>query len=257
MHTVWLSLIFILAYFLIFFTIALFARNNGLVDIGWGLGFVLVAVFSFAYSGNYYFRPIMVTSLTAIWGLRLFYHILRRNLGRPEDFRYANFRKEWGRWHDLRAFFQIFLLQGLFMAIISAPILMVNSFSKSGFTAFDFAGLAVWITGFVFESVGDAQLKAFKQDGKNKGRIIKSGLWKYTRHPNYFGEAVMWWGLFIISLSVDFGYIAVISPVTITLLLLFVSGVPLLEKKYRGNSEFQDYAAVTSKFFPLPPRRSE
>src|SRR4030066_219361 len=116
---------------------------------------------------------------------------------------------------------------------------------------YDFIGLTIWIVGILFESIGDAQLAAFKKNLKNKGHIIKTGLWKFTRHPNYFGEATIWGGLFIISLSVKYGYIAIISPLTITLLLLFVSGVPLLEEKYKDNQEFKEYARITSKFFPL------
>jgi steroid 5-alpha reductase family enzyme len=225
------------------------------VDIGWGLGFVIIALFSLFYSRNFNFRTILVTTLVTIWGLRLFYHIINRNWGKPEDFRYANWRKEWGKWLNLRAFFQIFILQGLFMVIISAPILIVNVFSKDGFKPYDFIGLTVWIIGILFESIGDAQLAAFKKDSKNKGHIIKTGLWRFTRHPNYFGEATIWWGLFIISLSVKYGYIAIISPLTITLLLLFVSGVPLLEEKYKDNQEFKEYARTTSKFFPLPRKK--
>ncbi len=257
MDIIWLSIIFIFAYFTVFYLIGFFAKNNGLVDIGWGLGFVLTAIFSLVYGGNYGFRTILVTALVTIWGLRLFYHILRRNLGKPEDFRYANFRKEWGRWHDLRAFFQLFMVQAIFMVMISSSFLIINAFSRGGFTAFDFIGLAVWMAGFLFESAGDAQLKAFKSDPANKGKIIRNGLWRYTRHPNYFGEALTWWGLFIIALSVPFGYIAAISPITITLLLLFVSGIPLLEEKYRDNRYYQEYAAVTSKFFPLPPKKKK
>jgi len=253
--TIWLSIVLIFVYFILFFFIAWIKKNNSIVDIGWGLGFVIVALFSLFYSGNFNFRTILVTTLVAIWGLRLFYHLINRNWGKPEDFRYANWRKEWGKWLNLRAFFQIFILQGLFMVIISAPILLVNVFSEDGFKSYDFIGLTVWIIGILFESIGDAQLAAFKKNSKNKGHIIKTGLWRFTRHPNYFGEATIWWGLFIISLSVKYGYIAIISPLTITLLLLFVSGVPLLEEKYKDNQEFKEYARITSKFFPLPRKK--
>lgn len=255
MATIWLSIVLIFVYFILFFFIAWIKKNNSIVDIGWGPGFVIVALFSLFYSGSFNFRTILVTTLVAIWGLRLFYHIIKRNRGKPEDFRYANWRKEWGKWLNLRAFFQIFILQGLFMVVISAPILIVNVFSEDGFKPYDFIGLSIWIVGILFESIGDAQLAAFKKNSKNKGHIIKTGLWKFTRHPNYFGEATIWWGLFIISLSVKYGYIAIISPLTITLLLLFVSGIPLLEEKYKDNKEFKEYARITSKFFPLPRKK--
>jgi len=254
LSTIWLSVVLIFVYFIIFFSLALAFKNNSIVDIGWGIGFVLVAFFCIFYSQNFNFRTILVTTLVAIWGLRLFYHIIRRNWRRPEDFRYANWRKEWGRWVNLRAFFQVFMLQGLFMIFISTPILLVSVFSESGYKIYDFIGLGVWIIGFIFELIGDFQLKTFKKDPKNRGQLMRAGLWRYTRHPNYFGESVMWWGLFIISLSVRFGYIAVISPLTITLILFFISS-PLLEEKYKDRQDFQEYAKSTAMFFPLPPKR--
>jgi steroid 5-alpha reductase family enzyme len=233
--------------------VALLLKNNSIVDIGWGIGYVLVAFFCLFYTQNFNFRTILVTILVSIWGLRLFYYIIRRNWKRPEDFRYANWRKEWGKWVNLRAFFQVFMLQGLFMAMISTPIILISVFSKGGFKVYDFIGLGVWITGFIFESVGDAQLRSFKSDPKSKGHLMQTGLWRYTRHPNYFGESLMWWGLFIISLSVRFGFIAIISPLTITLILFFIS-TPLLEEKYLNRPDFQKYAMETAKFFPLPKK---
>lgn len=247
--------IVIFIYFFAFFLVAQFIRNNSIVDMGWGAGFVVVAFVTLISQGAYVERNLLVTLLITIWGGRLTYYIVRRNWGKPEDFRYAKWRKEWGSWLVPRAFLQVFMLQGLLMLIIGYPIIVVNSSPQPGLNFIDYLGLFIWITGFIFESVGDKQLAEFKKDPANKGHVIQSGLWKYTRHPNYFGEATMWWGIFLLTISVPLGWSAVISPLTITLMLLYVSGVPMLEKKYKDNPEFQEYARRTNKFFPWFPKK--
>jgi len=156
-----------------------------------------------------------------------------------------------------RAFLQIFMLQAFFMAVIAYPVIAINATEKASFSIWGILGALVWIKGFYFEALGDWQLKQFIQNPDNKGKIMKNGLWKYTRHPNYFGEATMWWGIFIIGIGTDSGILGIISPLTITILLVFVSGVPMLEKKYAENEEFQAYARVTSKFIPWFPKKSE
>lgn len=245
----------IFIYFMLFFVIAQVIKNNSIVDMGWGAGFVVVALYALISQGAYLERNILLTVLVLIWGGRLTYYILRRNCGKPEDFRYAKWRREWGRWLVPRAFLQVFMLQGLLMLVIGYPIILVNANPQPGFNTLDYIGLLVWVTGFFFESVGDKQMAEFKKDPANKGHVIKNGLWKYSRHPNYFGEATMWWGIFLLALSVPFGWSGIISPLTITLLLLFVSGVPMLERKYKDNPEFQAYALVTSKFVPWFPKK--
>ncbi len=242
-------------YFMGFFLVAQLIRNNSIVDMGWGAGFIVLTMTTLLLQGTYTERSLLVAVLVLVWGGRLSYHIVRRNWGKPEDFRYANWRKEWGRWLVPRAFLQVFMLQGALMLVIAYPIILINAYPEPGLTYLDFLGLAVWLVGFYFEAVGDKQLARFKQDPANKGHIIKTGLWKYSRHPNYFGEATMWWGIFLLALSSPFGWSALISPLVITGLLLFVSGVPMLEKKYKDNPEFQAYARVTSKFFPWIPRK--
>lgn len=245
----------IFIYFMLFFGIAQVIKNNSIVDMGWGAGFVVVALYALISQGAYEPRNILLTLLVAIWGGRLTYYILRRNWGKPEDFRYAKWRREWGRWLVPRAFLQVFMLQGLLMLVIGYPIILVNANPQPGLTTLDYIGLLVWITGFFFESVSDKQMAEFKKNPANKGHVIKNGLWKYSRHPNYFGEATMWWGIFLLALSVPLGWSGIISPLTITLLLLFVSGVPMLERKYKDNPEFQAYAGVTSKFVPWFPKK--
>lgn len=249
------SLLGVLLYFVLFFLWATWIKNNSIVDFGWGLGFVLVTVYSYIRSGLFHIPGTLVTLLIAVWGLRLFYHIIQRNWGKPEDFRYAQWRKDWGRWVVVRAFFQVFMLQGLLMVSIVFPALLLNTQAARPMNIGTLIGLLIWILGFFFEAVGDHQLKVFKAGGKNKGRIITHGLWRYTRHPNYFGEATMWWGLFVIVASAGITLWTLVSPLVITGLLLFVSGVPMLEKKYKDNPEFQAYAKVTSKFIPWPPKK--
>lgn len=147
------------------------------------------------------------------------------------------------------------MLQVVLMLIIAYPIIMNNATTKGSLGVLEIIGLAIWIVGFIFEALGDKQLKDFISDKKNKGHIMKNGLWKYIRHPNYFGEATMWWGIFIISLTSESGIVGIISLIVITLLLLYVSVVPMLEKHYKDNKEFQAYAKYTSIFIPLVPEK--
>ena len=246
--------VLVFVYMTLFFIVATLRKNNAIVDIGWGLGFVIMAVFSLFAGGNWNSRTLLVTALVSVWGLRLFYHILRRNLGKPEDFRYAKWREEWGKWVVPRAFLQVFMLQGLLMLIIAYPVILNNATPDGGIGLLEILGLVIWLIGFFFEVVGDRQLKTFIATRKTKGAIMQTGLWKFTRHPNYFGESTMWWGIFLIALSSKSGITGIVSPLVITFLLLFVSGVPLLEKHYKDNKEFQEYARKTSVFFPWFPK---
>ena len=245
----------VFGYFLVFFLVAQAIRNNSIVDMGWGPGFVVVSVYAYVATEQSTFRATVALILVSIWGIRLAYHIVKRNWGKPEDFRYANWRKEWGKWVVPRAFFQVFMLQGLFMMVVVLPVLLIQHSQQPGFGWIETTGLVVWGIGFYFEAVGDRQLKEFKANPQNKGKIIQTGLWRYTRHPNYFGEAAMWWGIGIMAVPVEWGWLGIISPVTITWLLVFVSGVPMLEKKYRGRPDFEAYAAKTNAFFPWFPRK--
>ena len=249
--------IFLFVYFTVIFVIAHKIRNNAIVDMAWGPGFVLVALLSFFLAGKYTPAGMLVTGLVSLWGLRLFYHIARRNWGKPEDFRYREMRERWGdKRPALKAWTRVFLLQGLLMYVISLSVLIVNMADHGGFSALVMAGLVIWLIGFFFEAVGDYQLKVFITAPINRGKLMTSGLWKYTRHPNYFGEATMWWGIFIIALSVPFGFLSVVSPVLITYLLLYVSGVPLLEEKFAKRADFREYARITPKFVPWFPKKS-
>ncbi len=238
------------------FIVALVRKDNSVVDVAWGPGFIVVAVLTFFLERGIEARHILITGLVMAWGVRLAAHIFVRNRGKGEDFRYAKWRREWGSWFMPRSFFQVFMLQGLFLLLIVSPVVVVNQSSTAGLSPLDAAGAALWLVGFLFEAVGDYQLWQFKKKAANRGKIMTGGLWKYTRHPNYFGEVAVWWGIYLIALSVPGGWAAVVSPLTITLLLLKVSGIPMLEKKYAGNPDFAAYSRRTSAFFPWFPKKS-
>lgn len=247
----------IFIYMSAWFILALIFKRNDLADIAWGPGFILVSVLLFIKGGITIDRGMLVTLLVIIWGSRLAYHIFKRNIGKPEDKRYVAWRNAWGKWFILRSYFQIFILQGILLFLVVTPVSVVNILRGGSITVFDFLGLIVWLIGFYFESVGDKQLKEFLSDPQNKGKILNTGLWKYTRHPNYFGEVTQWWGLWIISLSMGypFGLIGIIGPATITFLILKVSGVPMLEKSMAENPLFDEYRRTTSVFLPRWKRK--
>ena len=243
------------ATFLVFistFLFAVFLRNNSIVDIIWGIGFVVIAYFSYLVSGHSA-RSTIILVLVAIWGFRLALHIFSRNFNKPEDYRYAEMRANWGDWWVIRSFLQIYLLQWLLMQLISTPIVL-NSKATGALSLFDYLGIIIWLIGFFFEVVGDSQLASFMRDKKNKGKLMTTGLWRYTRHPNYFGEATLWWGISLIAYSGTGSYLVFLGPIIINFLLLFVSGIPLLEKKSKSRPGWDTYAKKTSIFFPLPPK---
>lgn len=182
--------------------------------------------------------------------MRLAMHIYKRNKGKTEDYRYLAWRKEWGKWFYPRSYAQVYLLQGVLLYLIVFPVLFINKNNIGGLGILDYMGVAVWILGFYFESKGDAELARFIKNPENKGKLLRTGLWQYTRHPNYFGEVTQWWGVWLISMSLPGAWIAVVGPLTITILILKVSGIPLLEKRMEENPDFADYKRVTNKFIP-------
>ena len=245
------AVIVILSYFMIFFILGTILKNNSIVDIGWGLGFVISAWVLFFINGDYTLTKIIVNILVSLWGLRLFYHILKRNLFKEEDFRYKKWREEWGKYVIPRAFVQVYLQQALFMFIVGIGVFHVNTRTSVPFSWVMMIGIVIWLIGYYFEVVGDKQLKDHINNKENKGKLLTTGLWKYTRHPNYFGEAVMWWGIFIYAIIGSNAWYIIISPIAITLLLRFVSGVPMLERKMSKHPDWEEYAKHTSAFIPF------
>lgn len=228
------------------------------MDVGWGIGFIIVTLVTLIVYGDENFHQRLVSYLVMVWGLRLSIYIGIRNLGQPEDFRYANWRRQWGTHIALHSFFQIFLLQGVVMFINTLPVVVVNTDSviMKSYKVLYPVGCAVWAVGFLFQSLGDLEMYMFKSDTHpHKKKILSSGVWKYTRHPNYFGEAVMWWGIFLLAIPSGQWYISVLAPLTITFLLVRVSGVTMLEKKYEGNEEYAEYKKRTPAFIPWFPKQ--
>ncbi len=241
-------------YMSLWFVYSLVKKRNEVADVAWGLGFVLLAWVSLFLSQDFGLRSILVNILVSVWGLRLAIHIHSRNKGKAEDYRYLAWRKEWGKWFYLRSYMQVYLLQGFLLYLIVFPILMIHSRPGSSLGWLDLVGVFVWLFGFYFESVGDAQLARFIKNPENKGKLMQTGLWAYTRHPNYFGEVTQWWGIWLIALSIPNGWMSIIGPITITFLILKVSGIPLLEKKMAENPDFAEYKKSVSLFFPLPKK---
>lgn len=254
------AILFLILYFTIFFLIAQKMKNNAIVDIGWGLGFALLSVYSLVFTwidkGALSVTQIFVSVAMILWGLRLFLYISVRNAKKPEDYRYLDMRKKWGNHHPLlQAYFKVFMLQALFMVIISATLFFVYLSNAEANTISLVVGGIIFLFGLLFESIGDIQLRRFLKQREDPTKLMTSGLWKYSRHPNYFGETVVWWGIWIMVIGIPFFYIALLSPLMITWLILFVSGIPLLEKKAMKRPGYQEYKAKTSVFFPLPPRK--
>ena len=256
MNNIYLIVALVLfVYFNLIFILAQVLKNNSIVDSFWGPGFLVVAITTLLISDNVGIRTILITTMVALWSIRLFLHITVRNWNKPEDFRYINMRKRWGdNFPLLKAYLNVFMLQGVLLFIVSLTITVGNTAMNQSLKWFNYIGIGLWLIGYFFEVVGDKQLKDFLGNPKNKGKLMTSGLWSYTRHPNYFGEATMWWGIFLIAITKIENIWIIISPIVITLLLLFVSGVPLLEKKYKDRPDFIEYSKHTPKFFPWFPK---
>jgi len=248
----------ILGFMTAIWLLSLALRDSSIVDIVWGTGFVVAGWAYFALTPDGFpARKWLISILVTIWGLRLSLHILARNWGKGEDFRYRKWREEAGGKWWWRSFFKVFLLQGVLMWIISAPLLAAQiSATPDRLTLLDFVALLVWAVGFFFEAVGDWQLNRFKANPANKGKLLTSGVWRYTRHPNYFGDAAQWWGYYLIAAAASGGFWTIFSPVIMTFLLVRVSGVALLEKTMGETKPgYKEYIETTNAFIPWFPRQ--
>lgn len=238
------------------FVLSVILKRNDIADVAWGTGIFLVALSSYLLNEDRSNLALAMTIIIGLWGFRLSLRILLRNLKKDEDFRYKKWREEWGRIFYLRSYLQVYLLQGFLMIVVGYGAIHANMYNQTGELGYFFGvGLLIWLIGYFFETVGDWQLDKFINSKPDLGAIMKSGLWKYSRHPNYFGEVTMWWGLWLMIAPLPLSYIALISPLTITFLILKVSGIPMLEKKFAGNPNWEEYKRVTSAFFPLPPKK--
>jgi len=236
--------------------ISLLIRDSSIMDIFWGAGSVAAGwLYAFLPGPAWTPRQILILSLLTLWGVRLSLHILSRNLGKGEDFRYRAWRKEAGEKWWWRSYFQVFLLQGFLIWVISLSLMVaLGDSAPTSFVPLDGLAVAMWTTGFIFEVVADSQLRRFREDPGNEGRVLNGGLWRYSRHPNYFGEAVIWWSFYAFA-AASGGWWALLSPLLMTFLLVRVSGVRMLEKSLmKTKPEYARYRASTNALVPWFPR---
>lgn len=248
----------VVALFFILWLVSLALRDASIVDMVWGAGFVVIAWIAFFIGGGAEPRRILMAVMVSMWGLRLSLYLTRRNLGKAEDYRYQAMRKQHGARFPLVSLASVFMLQAVVMWIVSLPVQAAQVAAlPEKLQWLDFAGLGVWAIGLFFEAVGDAQLASFKANSENAGKVMDRGLWRYTRHPNYFGDFMVWWGIYLVALSTMTAWWTIIGPALMSFFLMRVSGVPLLEKSLRATRPGYDaYIARTSAFFPRPPRAS-
>ena len=244
--------VILLSIYIVSFLISRFLKRDDIVDFVWGLGFFTVVTVNLILVQAYNISTIIISFLAYIWSIRLMIYILVRLVKTDEDKRYQNLKNNWKS--PFKEFIFIYILKLFLLYVVSVPISL--SFYLEGYYTIAIAsGVILWAVGFFFEAVGDYQLSKFKKNKLKNGsntNILKTGLWKYTRHPNYFGEFAMWWGIFLISISGLYSLIGIISPILLTHLIINVSGVKMLEKKYANNQEYQSYAKSTPSFFPSP-----
>jgi steroid 5-alpha reductase family enzyme len=238
--------------------VSVFMKNASIVDPLWGSIYVVAAVVYFLTTEGYEPRKLIVAGLVAIWGIRLTIYLLLRSIGKGEDFRYQNFRKNYGPerywWVSL---FQVFLLQGTIAWLVSSNLLGGMYPAGRELNWLDWIGMVVWITGFVFEAGGDFQMARFKSKPENKGKLMDRGFWRYTRHPNYFGDALIWWGFASFSAANGF-YLPLLGAVLMTFLLLRVSGVSMLERTLKTSKPgYEEYIKRTPAFFPWFPGKKK
>lgn len=235
---------------------SLVLRNVTVVDSLWGLGFVIVSWIGYAAGEGWEVRRLAVAALATLWGLRLSLYLTARNRGRPEDPRYAAWRRASGTRFAWVSLFKVFWLQAAFLWVIALVLLAPQAApGPARLTAWDAAGGFLALFGILFETVADRQLARFKADPQNRGRVMDRGLWRFSRHPNYFGECLVWWGFYGIALAVPGGVYTILSPVLVTLVLLKMTGIPLTERSIlERRPAYRDYQRRTSAFIPLPPR---
>lgn len=252
-HPLTLSTLTIFLYVTVGFLVSALIKRNDIADILWGPGIALAAHIAIWTSGIPSALQLLLLTLITIWAARLSFRIARKNFHKPEeDARYKRWRETWNYFY-LRSYLQVFILQGALMLVLAYPAIQTASSVRAVPDPLMLLGTFLWIVGFYFEVVGDAQLDRFLRNPDNKGQLMQSGLWQYSRHPNYFGEITMWWAIGLLTLP--FGMLVLISPITITLLIRYVSGVPLLEAHFKDHPDWNEYKHKTSMLVPLPPKR--
>ncbi|MEZ5943651.1 MAG: DUF1295 domain-containing protein [Planctomycetaceae bacterium] len=241
--------------------LSLYLQDVSIIDLFWGLGFVVIAWTTFALTevpeeGGVFPTRWLLPLVTTIWGLRLSLHLVRRNIGHAEDKRYRAMRESIGPQFWWQSLFMVFALQGVIMLVVSLPLQLGIAHPGSGWTAIHFVGLTVWLIGLMFEAIGDWQLATFRSNPENRGKVCSTGLWHYTRHPNYFGDFCVWWGYYFIAVAHGAHLWTAIGPALMSAFLMKWSGVGLLEKSLKAEKpEYAEYMRRTNTFFPGPPRK--
>lgn len=245
-----------IAWFTLWYVGTSLVRNASLVDIGWGSGFAMLALFAWLRQPD--LPALFLVVPVCVWGIRLSVHIGRRNLGKPEDFRYAAFRRDWGRWYAVRAYFQLFFFQAVMMWIIALPYLTAMDVPEGQPVSFPSSlpslvllgfGLLIWLAGIILEVTADEQLRRYMST-PNRAPFLRTGVWKLSRHPNYLGEALLWWGIWLIATAFGAPLYTAVGPAVITALLRWVSGVPMLEKRLATRPGYAEYATAVPIFLP-------
>ena len=270
--TIGIAALSLLIYLVVAFIVGTIKKNNGIMDIFYGPGYLVVTLTSFItnfiLTGTTNIAKIIVTILILIWAIRLASYVYIRNRGKPEDYRYAAMRERWKNNVVLISLLKIYLFQGFVIFVVDIPswfVIIIEPFSSGdGGIAIDnfnfqyvtlVLGTLIWVVGFLFETIGDWSLYRFRQKPENKRKIMDKGLWRYTQHPNYFGEVTQWWGIYVIALGAYLGFITFIGPLYITFMIIKVSGVRLLDKRFEADDEYAAYKRRTSKFFPWFPKK--
>lgn len=235
------------------YLVACIKGRNDIADVAWGIGFMILTEMLLLRADELTPKHIIALMLVLLWGSRLALHISNRNSNKSEDARYRSMREKW-KYPKLQGYTNVFMLQGILLLVVSTPIMLLSLDSSWDLYLINYIGIIIWMFGFLFESVGDFQLSQFIKNSKNKGSVMQTGLWQFTRHPNYFGEITLWWGFYLFTYNTPYWLLGLVGPATITFLILGVSGIPMLEARYKGNKEYDKYKKRTSSFLPLPPK---
>jgi steroid 5-alpha reductase family enzyme len=250
------SVVVIVVSMVLLWFVSLLKKNAAIVDVFWGFGFVVVGWASAFKADHVSSLGNVILALVTIWGLRLSLYLGIRNHGKPEDFRYVAMRKHYGARFPIISLFSVFLLQGAIMMVVSLPVQIALSDPHAFLSITTYAGISLFALGLFFETVGDWQLAKFKRNPQNAGQVMQTGLWKYTRHPNYFGDTCIWWGIGIVALGASFGWCGLVGSLLMNFFLVRVSGVPMLERSMsKRRPGYDEYKRRTSSFVPRPPKQ--
>lgn len=238
-----------LCHTMLWFGLSRWFRRNDFADVAWGFGFF--AIMTYLMVGG---RPGSLSwilySMVIMWAGRLSIHIMFRLLQTMEDFRYREWKESWKGSEFLHSFSKVFLLQSLTALVVSAPLVVTGWSPEVQFGWVHLPGALIWLAGFLIETIADGQLRRYIGLGKPQGPLLRTGLWKYSRHPNYAGEILVWWGFFLMALPLPYGWVSIVSPILMTYILYRVTGVPLLEARFAGNKDYEEYSAITPAILP-------